>query len=293
VASLAGTQGLSTTPAAPSPMRRVGLLYQPRVEASARYAENLAELLAGHGIETVVRSAWDWSSMEPELDTLDCVVTMGGDGTVLRAARQIAAHGVPLIGINFGVLGFLAEMEPEEAVERVPELILDGGHLEERLMLRCGGDADGASIAPMDALNDVFVGRGGVAHAVRLELSVDGIPLTRLVADGVLVASPTGSTAYSLSAGGPIVDPSLEVLVVTPVVPHPSAVRPLVLQGDAVVEIRVRSDQEAVLTVDGQQHLTLGLGDRIEVTRSPHVARFLRYQSPESFYRTLFDRLRR
>lgn len=293
MASITRNQTLDRGPAGATREQRVAILYHPRVAESLHLADELVAVLRARGVKSLLHSAWDWHAIEPEIGDLDYVITLGGDGTVLRAARQTAAHGVPVIGVNFGVLGFLAEMDPEEALSRVPEMVSEGGRLEERLMLQCRAYVGGNESDPLDALNDVFVGRGAVAHAVRLELSVNGVPLTRFVADGVLVASPTGSTAYALSAGGPIVAPDLDVMIIAPVAPHPTAVRPLVLPGDAVIGIQVRRDQDAVLTLDGQEHRRLGSGDRVEVRRSPHVARFLRMGDEESFYRTLFERLKR
>ena len=203
------------------------MVYHPRVEAAQAFAHVLAEAFAGRGADTLVHDAWDWAPIEHRLAEIDFVVSLGGDGTMLRTARHASRHGVPVIGVNFGRLAFLAELEPAEAMDRLPLLLENGaGRVEDRLMLRCQAQAADGDTGSIDALNDVFVGRGHVAHAVRLEVTVNEAPLIRFVADGLVVATPTGSTAYSLSAGGPIVAPEVDALVVTPVVPHPSTVRP-------------------------------------------------------------------
>lgn len=272
--------------------RRALLLHHPRVPASLALANELAHVLRRRDIEATVHDAWTWNATPAEVGGYSVIITLGGDGTVLRAARRAAPLGVPLIGVNFGALGFLAEMEPSEAAARLPALLDGAGRLEERFMMRARAlepPRDGQW--PVDALNDVFVGRGSVAHAVRLEVTVNGVVWARFVADGVVIATPTGSTAYSLSAGGPVVAPDLDAIVVTAVAPHPSAVRPLVLPGSACVGIRVRREAEAVFTADGQVHCRLAAEQRVEVCRSPHRARFLRFGPPDAFYRTLFQRL--
>lgn len=256
-------------------------------------ARQLAATLAEAGLTAQLHDAWAWPEEDVEVGDVDWVITLGGDGTVLRAARQMAERQVPVTGVNFGRLGFLAEMDPEEALQRVPELANGGGTVESRLMLTCTAQLSGATIGPLHAVNDIFVGRGRFAHAVRLELSVDDIPVARFVADGLIVATPTGSTAYSLSAGGPIVAPTMDALVVTPVVPHPTPVRPLVLGPDATVDIWLGRGRDAILTVDGQQHQELTEGDHVRVTASEHRALFLRKDPSSRFYRTLVERLRR
>lgn len=256
-------------------------------------ARQLAEVLTDLGAHAILDDAWEWAASEDDLAGLDWVITLGGDGTVLRAIRQTAERGIPVTGVNFGRLGFLAEMDPDDALQRIPELAGGGGHIDERLMLRCRARVGGETFGPVDGLNDVFVGRGRVAHAVRLEVSVDDVPLVRFVADGLVVATPTGSTAYSLSAGGPIVGPNLDALVVTPVVPHPKPVRPMVLHPDACIDIWLGRGRDAILTVDGQVHTDLREGDSVRMSVAPHRARFLRLESSSRFYDTLVERLRR
>jgi NAD+ kinase len=276
------------------PTRRwVAMLYHPQVPESRQLADRLCRELAATGIECVPESAWEWRGPAPGEPPPDGVVTLGGDGTVLRAVRHAAAFGVPVIGVNFGLLGFLADMEPEQAAGIVPGLLQGAGRVDERMMLRFEVRTEEGAMGEQDALNDVFVGRGAVARAVRLELAVDSAVVTRFVADGLVIASPTGSTAYSMSAGGPILDPGMRAFVVTPVVPHPVAVRPLVVPGDSEIQVRIRREEQAILTADGQVHQLLRPGDLVTIRRSPLVARFLRMGEPDGFYATLYDRLRR
>jgi NAD+ kinase len=292
--------------------RRVGVFFHRRVAASRELAEALVADLNARGAEARLFSAWEAREiLDPRLDALDWAIVLGGDGTVLRMAGILAERGVPVVGVNFGRLGFLAELSPESALASACDLLAGGGRLEERLMLRAASDRvlepvsnDGDDLArsiggsnesgaAAEAVNDVFIGRGRVAHAVRLELSVDGRPLMRFTADGLVLATPTGSTAYSLSAGGPVVAPEMRAIILTPVVPHPVPVRTLVLPASSTIDVRVRCDEEAVLSIDGQRHYVLPDGGSIRVQAAEHPARFLRTGEPQHFYQTLVDRLSR
>jgi NAD+ kinase len=273
--------------------RRVALLYHPRVDAARQLAGEIAEVFARAGADPSVHDAWEWEPTGDEVGVLDWVVTLGGDGTMLRTARHTAGRGVPLIGVNFGRLAFLAELEPADALAQLARVVAGEGRIEDRLMVRCVVQSPEGDGDPIDALNDVFIGRGRVAHAVRLEVAVNGESVVRCVADGLVIATPTGSTAYSLSAGGPILAPEIDAIVVTPVVPHPASIRPLVLPASVTVGVQLICQDESILTVDGQTHRGLVDGDTITVMRSPDCVRFLRLQSADGFYATLMRRLRR
>lgn len=290
-------------PAPVHPDRRsVGVLYHPRIDASRRLGEQIVDLVTAHGAEALLFNAWEErGQLARRLVGLDWAVALGGDGTVLRIAGLLASSAVPVIGINYGRLGFLAQIAAEDAMGVIPRLLAGEGEVEDRLMLRaeCGhavradGDTGPDHTAPFDAVNDVFVGRGKVAHAVRMSIAVDGCPLIRFAADGVIVATPTGSTAYSLSAGGPVVTPSMRSLIVTPVVPHPVPVRTMVLPADSVVEITVETEEESICSLDGQRHYAVANGTTVRIQAAPYGARFLRLGSPERFYQTLVERLSR
>jgi NAD+ kinase len=273
--------------------RRVAVLYHPRVDASLELARQLSATLAGHGAGVELQNAWEHGALEDCLARVDWAVVLGGDGTMLRVLRLAAAHRVPIIGVNFGRLGFLAELAPSRAVQELPKLLAGQGWLEERILLRCVPRLGGTAAAPCEVVNDVFIGRGGVAKPVRLTTVVDGVPLIRFAADGLIVATPTGSTAYSLSAGGPVVAPSMAVMILTPVVPHPIPVRTFVLPGESQIDVTVHTDEPAVLSVDGQIHLPLADGDGVRVEASPLTGRFLRLAPPHQFYLSLVKRLQR
>lgn len=277
-----------------APGRRVGVLYHPRVPESRALAERLAAALAAAGAEGAVADAWqEIEGLERAVSGSDWLIVLGGDGTVLRVARLAAAAGVPVIGVNFGRLGFLTEIEPADALAVLPRLLAGEAVVEPRVLLRCTGRIGGQLIGPLDAVNDVFVGRGRVSRPVRLDAAIDGTPYLRYFADGLIVATPTGSTAYSLSAGGPVVDPSMAALVVTPVVPHPVPIKTLVLDGERTLDIVVRTDYDAILAVDGGPAHDLADGDHVRVGLSPHRVRFLRLGAAASFYAGLVERLQR
>jgi NAD+ kinase len=255
----------------------VVMLYHPRVDASRHLAGTLEAQLSEAGHRVVVVSAWDDAAVTVAIgDQPDLVVTLGGDGTLLRAARTAAAVGAPVVGVNFGRLGFLAEIAPPDAETLLPRLLAGEGVIEDRLMLQCTASDDVTTFGPHDAVNDVYVGRGRIARAVRLRVALDGAPLARFAADGIVVATPTGSTAYSLSAGGPIVATALDAIVVTPVVAHPRAFAPLVMPPSSRVALHVETDEDASIAIDGQVHSPLRNGGEVVIEASPLRARFVR-----------------
>jgi NAD+ kinase len=282
-----------TFPAGHAPtLRRIGVLHHPKIPASDQLAEDIATRLQQLGAQTWVGSTWDEEAVRAQTSQLDLLVVLGGDGSMLRAARMGAQHGVPLVGINLGRLGFLVEIRPDEWREVLPR-VLDGGYrIEERMMLKAESRRGEELLGQHDALNDVVVSRGSLARIVRLHTHIDGDHLTQYVADGLIVATATGSTAYALAAGGPILPPTLKNILLIPIAPHLSMERAIVLDQGATVDMRIVTDHQAILTVDGQFEFTLLDGDRVTVKASSHVARFVRVHLPSYFYRTLMERLR-
>ncbi len=273
-------------------IKRIGLLFHPRKPETQKLARSLSRVLEERGATTWLRSSWDERAILAHIRELDLLVTLGGDGTVLRAARVAAPYGVPILGVNFGRLGFLAELQPDEALERVPQ-VLDGDfRLEERMLIHAELCRDSDCLAGYEALNDVFVGRGAVPKAVHLTTLIDGELLTTYVADGAVVATPTGSTAYTLSAGGPVIDPRLRSLLLMPIIPHLTAVHALVLPPEAVITFRVRADYASVLSIDGQIHVEVLDGDEVKVTGSQYSVPFLKLGPANDFYETLLEKLK-
>ena len=272
-------------------MKRIGLLHHPKLPASQSMAEKMARQIEEYGLDAWLGSTWDVTVVSEEMASLDLLVTLGGDGSILRAARMGCEQGVPVLGVNMGRLGFLTEVEPEEWDAALPRL-LDGDYwIEERMMLKAKYHR-GDDCREYEALNDVVVSRGSLARMVRLETHIDGSYLATYAADGLIVSTPTGSTAYALAVGGPILPPQLKNILLLPIAPHLSMDRAIVLSQGAVVKILVRTDHQAILTVDGQFEYELQDGDWVTVQASPHIGRFVRLQDQNYFYRTLMEGLR-
>jgi NAD+ kinase len=254
-------------------------------------AEAMALECERQGLSCWSGSTWDEEAVAAEIVDLDLLVTLGGDGSILRAGRMASGHHVPVLGVKMGRLGFLAEIEPEQWSDILPRLLSGDYWLEERMMLyaeyhrqeQCRG---------YEALNDVVISRGSLARIVRLEVHIDGSYLTTYAADGLIVSTATGSTAYSFAAGGPVLPPELKNILLLPIAPHLSMDRAIVLAQGAIVKIVVHTDHQAILTVDGQFEYELQDGDLVTVQASRDVSRFVRLQDRTYFYRTLMERLR-
>jgi NAD+ kinase len=273
-------------------VKKIGILYHPRVEATRVKAGELADFLKSEGISVWVCSAWDREKASRRLEGTELLLTVGGDGTVLRAVEIVIPGSTPITGINLGKLGFMTELDAEEAREKLPELIGGKGWIDERAMLQAELVADGKAPRTFHALNDVVVARGEIARLIRVEASIDGQPLTTYKTDGVIVATATGSTGYALAARGPILYPQSRDFLLVAVAPHLSLAYPLVVPETAEVTLRLNTYQSATLSVDGHINLPLSNGDTITLKRSPHVARFLRMRPRESFYSSLEDKLK-
>lgn len=230
-------------------------------------------------------------STEEMLETRsDLLVVLGGDGTILRGARLVAGRGIPIVGVNMGGFGFLAELGTDELLDVIPDLIAGRFSIDERMMLTAQVD-DTHQRQPLLALNDMVVTKSGVARVLWLRIAVNTEELASYPADGVIVATPTGSTAYSLSAGGPILHPQVAALVITPICPHTFNARSLVLGPEDVITISVgASTVEATLTVDGRVGVALRPLNTIQVRRAKQTTRFARLREPR-FYGILRTKL--
>jgi len=216
------------------------------------------------------------------------LVAFGGDGTILRAARLAARGGVPILGVNLGGFGFLAEISTDDLPAALPDVVAGRYELDERMMLEAQVNG---SDEPALALNDVVVTKSGVARVLRLRVLVNGEHLASYPADGVIVATPTGSTAYSLSAGGPILHPKVEALVITPICPHTFNARSVVVDGDDTVDVEVTvPSPDATVTVDGHMGVSLDGGRRVRVRRAQQTTRFVRVRRA-GFYGMLRTKL--
>jgi len=272
-------------------MKRIGLLHHPKLPASQPVAAQMARAAERLGLAAWIGSTWDVDAVTKEIAALELLVTLGGDGSILRAARMACSHGVPVLGVNMGRLGFLTELEPAGWEAVLPRLLAGDYWIEERMMLYAEYHR-GEICRGYEALNDVVVSRGSLARIVRLETHIDGSFLSTYAADGLIVATPTGSTAYAFAAGGPVLPPQLKNILLQPIAPHLSMDRAIVLSQGAVVKVFVHTDHQAILTVDGQFEYELRDGDWVTVQASRNVGRFLRLQDQTYFYRTLMERLR-
>jgi len=271
-------------------MKHILLLHHPKIPHSLDVARGWAEQFTALGCRATVLSAWDEPAIIRHAPTIEMAITLGGDGTILRAARACALALAPILGINFGRVGFLSEMLPEAFSA---QKIIDGKFwIEERAMLHAVCQRNGTSLGEFEALNDVVVGRGKLARVIRLATSIDGDFLKTFVADGAIVATATGSTAYGFAAGGPILAPEVKTLVLVPIAPYLTQLKSLVLPEGSHVQFQLQTDHNAILTIDGQIDIELRNGDQVLVQASRHVARFIRFQPRTYFYSTLVDRLR-
>lgn len=271
----------------------VGILYHPRVLAAPRLAEEVRLALDGR-----VRRVWSFSAWDPSapdrIAGTDLLLCIGGDGTVLRAARIAIPHPIPILGVNMGRLGFLSELSPDALLPWLSDVLDGAGRIEERTMLRAelllpdGSPAPG--LPPQHALNDVTLGRSG-GRPVDVRVRLDGVQVEVVRADGVIVCTATGSTGYNLSAGGPVLWPEARAMVLTPVAAHLSRVRPIVLPDDLSVELWLESEARAIVSFDGQVDHPLGNGVGVRIQRSEFLARFLRLGPPTDFYRNLTNLL--
>ncbi len=269
---------------------RTAILYNIASERAQPLAEELARTLGTR--QPLLSTAGGEAALAELAPT--ALITVGGDGTLLRAARMAAEADVPLLGVNLGRLGFLTEIEAADALELVPEY-LEGGFTwtDERRMVQAVASAEDGLTAPVVVLNDVVVGRGRIAHLTQIGVAVNGVDLTTYQADAVIVSTATGSTAYALAAGGPILYPASGDMVIVPVATHGDLDAPVVVPEDSSVELTIKSDHDAIMTADGFVDVPMSKDDTVTVTRSPYRARFLRAGSPDRFYETLVYRLRR
>jgi len=268
-------------------VKKVGIFINRQWEAAQDLARSARSLLADRVEEVWEAFAWDEEAALAQMAGTELLICLGGDGTMLWAARTVIPHPVALLGVNMGRLGFLAEVAPAELLERLPDVLSGRHRIEERAMLQAQVPAWGLTY---HALNDVVIGRLSAGRPVYIDVSVDGCRLAFYRCDAVIVASATGSTAYSLSAGGPILHPESQELVITPVAPHLAAAPSLVVPPHAVIDLVVSTETDAVVSIDGQVDRVLATGEMVSVCRSPYVARFVRFAEPRAYYAMLAER---
>ena len=268
-------------------MARVGILYQTRTPEPEAVALTLAERARELGRDVWLQSSWDDGIDQINGDT-GLIISVGGDGTLLRVARVVAPSGIPILSVNAGRLGFLTEVDAATASELLPRALNGEGRIEERTMLAV--DHGGATSY---ALNDAIISRDGPARTVQANVAVNGVELLAFRGDGVIVATATGSTAYNLAAGGPVLPPTTAELIINPVSAHPASESPILVEPDAEIAIRIRTDHGATLSLDGQDDFDVQDGAVVTVRQSPHRARLVRFRDAGYFYQGLSDLLNR
>ena len=273
-------------------MRAVGIV--PHPQRAVAYAERAVRCLTGAGVEVRIPAADAAAIGLPELahelesfaTGLDFVVSLGGDGTMLRTVDLVASEGVPVLGVNLGQLGFLTEVEPPELEDALRRALAGEYVISERMVLSVVVDSDGAGSGKWLALNEAVLEKCSSGHLVRLAVSINGKFFTTYAADGVIVATPTGSTAYNFSAQGPIVSPSHRCLILTPVSPHMLFHRSLVLGPEEELEFEVTSQLTVGLVLDGREVGRLAPGDSVTCSEGPRPARLMTLH-PRDFHQVL------
>ncbi|MFC1953477.1 NAD(+)/NADH kinase [Chloroflexota bacterium] len=276
-------------------MKKVGLLYHPMKDAAYTLAGKLEGFLAAKGVSTWVCSAWEGETAKAQVNGTDLVLSIGGDGTILRAAQAVVPGPTPVTGINLGNLGFMTELSVDEAEEQLTALIAGKGWIDERSLIEAElspGDGESEPSQKLFALNDVVVARAEVTRVIYVEAIIDDELLTTYKADGVIVATATGSTGYSLAAGGPVLHPQAKDLLLLPITPHLSSSYSLVLPPTATVKLRLDIGHSVTLSIDGHTNLPLSSGAVVTVKHSSNTVRFLRIHPEVSFYGSLEQRLK-
>jgi NAD+ kinase len=267
-------------------VKRLALVYQEFKEDSVAMARDTAVWLTERGYQADLFSAFDLAPDCPP--HVDLAIAFGGDGTTLRAARWFAGSQTPVLSVRMGTLSFLGEVDPDELFNVLPSYLDGDFWVDERAMLEGHFDDQTAY-----ALNDIVVARGGALRAVRVDVAVDGEHVTRYLADGIVVSTATGSTAYSLAAGGPVVAPELRCMILTPIAPHLNVLHSLVVGESSTIQLTPLPGQQALLTVDGHEDVPLDPGMAVSVKLADLQTRFARRGPRGVFYRSIAAKLHR
>ena len=253
---------------------------------------DLVLLVAGSEQDHCLAEAALAEELKSWLGQVELIIVVGGDGTILRAARELAHWNIPLLGINVGHTGFLAEIEVEQ-IDRYLQLLVAGQYiLRERMMLQAVVRRESLELSRYLALNDIIISRGPFSRIIKLDAYINKEFLESYSGDGLIVSSPTGSTGYSLSAGGPVVNPYMELLVITPICPHSFYNRSIIVNGAECIQVKVGSGQtQVVLTADGQVGFALEKDDSVDVCRAEQKIRLVHF-ADSSFYRLLHQKLK-
>jgi NAD+ kinase len=271
---------------------RVGLVAKPDAAGAADALDRLIHWLAERKLPVVVEKETAGLAPAAALPTarksdlagqVDLLVVLGGDGTLLSMARAVGDLGVPILGVNLGDLGFLTATTLEEMLPAVEAALAGRMAIDERMLLGARLVRGGAVVSEYTALNDVVITKSAMSRIINLKVAVEGGHATAYRADGLIVSTPTGSTAYCLSAGGPILFPTMDAVVLVPIASHTLTNRPIVLPATQRIEVTLMSDQEVMLTIDGQVGVNLRLGDTVQVSKAPARVRLVRSPRTDFF----------
>jgi NAD+ kinase len=272
----------------------IGVLAHPRRPQTAPVAEAIAAALMARGLSAWVYAQWEDADVVDQVASAAMVIAIGGDGAMLRAARVCAPFRVPVLGVNMGRLGFLTEIDTISDVDRALDRVLANEYwIERRMMITVRVRRANAEALTADALNDVVISANVVGSMIQIDTYIDGHWATTYNSDALIIATPTGSTAYALAAGGPILPPDLKNILIVPAAPHLSMDRPIVLSEGSRVDLRANEDNRnpILLFADGNLLGSVQPEDRITVQASEHSAQFVRLRPRNYFYRSLLDRL--
>ena len=274
-------------------LKKIGILYHPMNESARELAKKLEKTLTNKGVAIWLCSSWNVESARTKTDGTELILSIGGDGTILRAAQAVIPGKTPITGINLGNLGFMTELSVAEIEDELYRILDGEGWIDERFLLEAEVVLEkGGPHHKYYALNDVVIARGSVVRVIYVTVSIDGALLTTYKADGVILATATGSTGYALAAGGPILPPHSKDFLLLPIVPLLSAKYTVVLPSDSRVQLSVQAVHPATLSIDGHTNLPLNSGAVIRVRHSRQKIRFLRIHPESSFYSTLEKRLK-
>jgi len=279
--------------------KSVGILAKPKFPEAKSTLHDVISWLRARNIDAILdttsasllgeQGGYQKTQLASKADVL---LVLGGDGTMLNAARLAGERSIPILGVNMGGLGFLTEVRLENLYPSLERVFANDFVLDERLMLRTHIHRHGKTVAQGVVLNDVVISKGTLARMIELKIAIQGRFVTNLRGDGLIVSSPTGSTAYSLSAGGPIIDPAVQSLILTPICPHTLTHRPLIVPGNAEIDVTLTSkDDGAMATLDGQVGVAITQEDTVVIQTSEHRTRLIRF--PESnYYDVLREKLK-
>jgi len=280
-------------------IKKIGIISKPRKRDAGPVLTDLVKWLKEKEIEPLMDQEtaglidFDSSHKRPDIAILsDFIIVLGGDGTLISVARLIGSRGTPILGVNLGSLGFLTEVTLDEMYPLLEKILAGEISIDERWTLEVSVQRGDKELAKYTVLNDVVINKGALARMILMETVIDGRYLNTYRADGLIISTPTGSTAYSLSAGGPIINPRVGAIIISPICPHSITNRPIVVREDVIVEVTLQSENEDVLvTLDGQEGYPLQYLDKVVVKKSANTIRLI--TSPDKdYYEVLRQKLR-